>query len=201
MAAAIATGVPLADATPEGILASEKRGQMALVQSTDMPRVLRMRGSLPTFEQLGFTFGADIDQVFMAATLPPGWTRRPTEHDMHSEICDAQGRVRVSVFYKAAFYDRRADAHLVRRFTIGHERDETYRTTAFTVRDGGTVIHRIAMPPDTPAPGREHYDALNAVEDEAKAWLTSQYPNCLDPMAYWDDPAPQPAPDAGAPAP
>ena len=45
--------------------------------------------------------------------MPQGWTRRATDHDMHSEILDEAGKIRISVFYKAAFYDRRAHAELI----------------------------------------------------------------------------------------
>jgi hypothetical protein len=40
--------------------------------------------------------------------LPDGWQKRATDHDMWSELVDADGVVVASMFYKAAFYDRRA---------------------------------------------------------------------------------------------
>jgi hypothetical protein len=94
--------------TPGGIEAQEKAGQTALVQSSDMP--LDLSPNREAYEALGFTFGEKIDDLFQKATLPAGWTRKATSHDMHSEILDEQGRKRISIFYKAAFYDRRADA-------------------------------------------------------------------------------------------
>lgn len=108
---ALMTGVSVMDATPAGIQASEKRGQTALVNSTNMPA--KMRPSRQAFENAGFVFGEPVDDIFVSATLPAGWARKATEHDMHSEILDETGKVRVSVFYKAAFYDRRADATLL----------------------------------------------------------------------------------------
>lgn len=108
---ALATGVSVMDATPDGIVASEKRGQTALVNSTNMPS--EMYPSREAFEAVGFTFGEPIDELFLAATLPAGWTRAATNHDMHSDIRDEAGKVRVTIFYKAAFYDRRADATLL----------------------------------------------------------------------------------------
>lgn len=97
---------------PGGIEAQEKAGQSALVTSTDMP--LDLSPSREAFEALGFTFGEKIDDVFQRATLPTGWTRAATEHSMHSNILDETGKIRASVFYKAAFYDRRANAYIVR---------------------------------------------------------------------------------------
>lgn len=65
----------LVAATPGGIEASEKAGQQALVASTDMPKQL----DRAAFEKVGFTFGADVDELFIKATLPPGWKRGATD--------------------------------------------------------------------------------------------------------------------------
>lgn len=94
------------------IEAMEKAGQQQLVNSADLPT----RGSEdPNFLLLGFTFGEPYahDPLFRPATLPEGWRKAGTDHDMHSDILDTLGRRRVSVFYKAAFYDRRADMSLI----------------------------------------------------------------------------------------
>jgi hypothetical protein len=63
---------------------------------------------------LGFTFGDPDpdDPLFMPATLPGGWKRQATGHSMGSVIVDTLGRERVSIFYKAAFYDRSAHMSL-----------------------------------------------------------------------------------------
>lgn len=96
---------------PGGIERQEKAGQAALVASTEMP--LELSPDREAFEAVGFTFGEPIDSVFMKATLPAGWKRVPTDHSMYSDILDETGKRRVEVFYKAAFYDRRADARLL----------------------------------------------------------------------------------------
>lgn len=89
----------------------EKSGQQQLVNSALLPT----KGSDdPEFLRLGFTFGEPVadDPMFRPATLPAGWRKAGTDHDMHSDILDTLGRRRVGVFYKAAFYDRRADMRL-----------------------------------------------------------------------------------------
>jgi hypothetical protein len=60
---------------------------------------------------LGFTLGdlVEGDPLFRQAGLPEGWKRQGSDHAMHSDIVDTLGRKRVGIFYKAAFYDRRAD--------------------------------------------------------------------------------------------
>ncbi len=65
------------------------------------------RGTDAEFQALGFAFGdpAQGDPMFRAATLPPGWTKHASDHDMWSHIDDELGRERVRIFYKAAFMD------------------------------------------------------------------------------------------------
>lgn len=65
--------------------------------------------------ELGFVKGESVsgDDLFTHVTLPEGWSRAGTGHSMHTDILDERGVPRVGIFYKAAFYDRRADAHLI----------------------------------------------------------------------------------------
>lgn len=95
-------------ATPGGIEAQEAAGQAMLCASAQLPKELHgcTRESL---EALGFKFGNDVDELFVTCTLPPGWKKQATDHSMHSDLLDDQGRKRAGIFYKAAFYDRRAD--------------------------------------------------------------------------------------------
>lgn len=92
----------------------EAAGQRQLVASQQLPTKIQS-GMVADFEALGFTFGEPLkdDPMFRPATLPPGWTKRGTDHDMWSRIDDELGRERVSIFYKAAFYDRSAFMRLV----------------------------------------------------------------------------------------
>lgn len=93
--------------------AQEARGQRELVESTDLPT--DTGGTDEQFLALGFTFGkpARRDPLFRPATLPHGWRREASDHAMWSHVLDEKGRKRVGIFYKAAFYDRRADMHIV----------------------------------------------------------------------------------------
>ncbi len=97
-------------------------------------------------ERMGVVFGAPVegDDLFQHATLPEGWTLRPTDHSMHSNLCDAGGAKRANLFYKAAFYDRRADLYVVSRYKI----DTQYpcppigepRTATLTDAETGEVL-------------------------------------------------------------
>ncbi len=94
---------------PGSIEASEAEGQKQLNAGTI--------DSLPTeckddelLREWGLVLGDAFpdDPIFRAAQLPQGWTMKATDHDMWSKIFDDQGRERVAVFFKAAFYDRMA---------------------------------------------------------------------------------------------
>jgi hypothetical protein len=89
----------------------EAAGQSQFVHSDRMP----VDAPIDKLEALGFTFGDPdpADPLFRPATLPAGWSRQGSDHDMWSYIVDDKGRRRVSVFYKAAYYDRAAHASIV----------------------------------------------------------------------------------------
>jgi hypothetical protein len=62
----------------------------------------------------GIVIGEAQDDLFTAVTLPAGWRKVTTEHSMWTRLLDNDSRERARIFYKAAFYDRRADIHAVR---------------------------------------------------------------------------------------
>lgn len=102
----------------EAITTMEKQGQLQLVHSDRLPTHHAMfgeeSGDTP-YLALGFSFGDpdSDDPIFRPATLPEGWSRRPSDHSMWSYIVDQHGRDRVRIFYKAAFYDRSAQMSLI----------------------------------------------------------------------------------------
>lgn len=100
----------LVASTPGGIERQEAEGQKMLVESTLLPKDLFPDREV--WEQEGFVFGEDHDDLFVNVNLPVGWKKVATDHSMWSNIEDAEGLPRVAIFYKAAFYDRRANATL-----------------------------------------------------------------------------------------
>lgn len=115
--ARLGADVLLADAlvlgSSEAIEMSERTGQAELLASETLPTDTHDKDE--QYEALGFTFGepVDGDPMFRAATLPAGWARKGSGHAMWSYIYDAEGFQRVSIFYKAAFYDRSAHMGIV----------------------------------------------------------------------------------------
>lgn len=96
-------------ATPGGIEAQELAGQQALCASSQLP-INMIRCTRQEFESLGFVFldPPSDDQLFIRVHMPKGWELRPTDRAMWSDLVDESGKPRFLVFYKAAFYDRRA---------------------------------------------------------------------------------------------
>jgi hypothetical protein len=94
------------------IVRQERDGQQQLVHSDRLPAKM---GDQSAYEALGFTFGPvdESDPLFRPATIPDGWEKRATDHSMGSVIVDPLGRERITIFYKAAFYDRSAHMTLI----------------------------------------------------------------------------------------
>lgn len=96
--------------SPGLIEAMEARGQREVVASTRLP----IEGSDdPALLALGFTFGASDGDLFREAVLPAGWRKVGGDHAMWSYVEDGRGIRRVSVFYKAAWYDRSANMNVL----------------------------------------------------------------------------------------
>jgi hypothetical protein len=110
-AALLAEGI--VTGSPSGLIERRERdGQRRIVNSDRLPTDC---GDRPPWLALGFTFGDPdpADPLFMPATLPPGWQRQATGDSMGSVIVDTLGRKRVRIFYKGAFYDRKAHMNLI----------------------------------------------------------------------------------------
>jgi hypothetical protein len=91
-------------ATPGGIEAQEAQGQREFVANETLP----IDCPKAELEALGFVFGAPVDDLFVSVQFPTGWEKIATDHSMWSDLVDEAGVTRGSIFYKAAFYDRRA---------------------------------------------------------------------------------------------
>lgn len=142
-------GALCGQSTNQLIGTQEKRGQEQLVNSDRLPT--EIRGDRAAFEDLGFVLGLPdpADPLFAPAALPDGWAREASDHDMWSYIVDQLGRRRVAIFYKAAFYDRHADMHLVtlHEYLRGHVHegrplitDNTWATSQALAVEARTAI-------------------------------------------------------------
>lgn len=99
----------IGDDTTRYITSMESAGQSQLVNSTSLPTEI-LHCTEADVLALGITLGPvdPNDKLFLEATLPEGWTKKASDHAMWSKVVDEHGRPRLSIFYKAAYYDRSA---------------------------------------------------------------------------------------------
>ena len=165
--------------------AMEAQGQDEFVQSDVMPARCQNFSFLgdidhalqrdQLLERLGFTVSAAVagDPLFIFASLPPGWSKRRNEnHSMWSYIVDQHGRERLSCFYKAAHYDRKA------HFSVeGWLRVDAYygpQIDQVAVLGGGQVLRQFGSSSNSEA------------QSDARTWAQVTFPDHEDPLAYWD---------------
>ena len=179
----------------QAIVNQEKRGQEDVKLNDILPKQ-GTGGEHPRLEKLGFRFGESVDELFIEASLPEGWTKVPTDHPLHTHVNDDQGRKRAHIVYKAAFYDRHASFNLVGRFTynvqpVGGYTDETraqdYRTQSreAVVTDNGQVIW--TSEPLAATEQRPSYDLNSILGLAAQEWLVDNRPDWKDVTAYWEE--------------
>ena len=174
-----------------GIEAQEKRGQESFCASEDLP-VKRSnfykkepdKELIEQLEKMGIKCGDpyEDDPIFMPVQLPDGWKKRGTGHDMHSDVIDDKGRVRIGVFYKAAFYDRRASCSIRARFTIDYTCEKDI--IGAKVLDCEKVVFETEKEPQG---ARQFHVVVDKHTDACKAWLVTNYPDYEDPTKYWDE--------------
>jgi hypothetical protein len=166
--------------TPGGIEQQEAQGQRELVESSIIPKNIR-GATREDLTALGFNFGADADDLFVTCELPVGWTKRATDHSMHSDLLDEQGRQRAGIFYNAAFYDRCAYMSMNRRYGVSTYNDgSSDQMRRVDITDGGTRIFK-----EFGEAKADDYAGRDALEEAATAALTEQFPEWRNPLAYW----------------
>lgn len=155
---------------------SEAQGQQDMVASEDLPADMSPSREEIT-EHTGIQFHEDLNELFVRVTLPEGWKKEATDHSMHSKLMDEQGRERAGIFYKAAFYDRRANVFFNRRYSAHGHYNDAGEVTKVLVLDGEKVIKE--LPTD---PSLKNYEQ----GDVGNRWLDENYPDWKDVWAYWD---------------
>lgn len=111
------TATKLMIAATGGVIEQEKRGQAELVASKQLPIDGLLGEDRPRWEALGVKIlddGKSDDPLFCRVELPTGWRKIATSHNLWTDLVDETGKVRASICYKAAFYDRYARVQLKR---------------------------------------------------------------------------------------
>jgi hypothetical protein len=170
--------------TPGAIEHQEAQGQHNFVGSDTLPTEMYANARV-VLEAAGVKFGESVegDPLFCYAQLPPGWSKKGTDHSMHSLLLDEKGRKRASIFYKAASYDRKASLSVCLRYSVNfdYNRQEKDGVAISHVMDCETIIHSTI--PESTA-GKKSWEVTNQL---AAQWLTEHFPNWKDAGAYWSD--------------
>jgi len=180
---------------PRFIENMEAAGQRELVKATD---TLPSEGSEdPAWAAAGLVFGEKLagDPVFRKVTLPMGWKKVATDHDMWSHLLDEKGTVRGKIFYKAAFYDRSAKLYSQSRFFVETEFDGDYPAPCrYVIRDARqkepiftTEWAPEPEPEADPEVKRVGYAKRDALRKEAEAKLLKDRPDHRNAAAYWNE--------------
>jgi len=178
-------------ATPGGIEAQEAQGQKDLIESDMLPK----KCPREKLERLGFEFGEDIDDLFVSCKFPKGWKKVATDHSMGSNLVDNKDRVRGMIFYKAAFYDKKADMRLTRRFRFTFEPEDAFKSdinyqertklSRFArVYDEDKIVFE--SEPYAHESLKNDWDLQKEAQQLANNWLQEHYPEWEDVLAYWD---------------
>lgn len=117
-------GIIVGHSAPGVIEAMEAAGQRQLVEAECLPTEMSGCNEAQLIED-GFELGPvfEDDRLFRRARTPKGWVvKAAPDHDMWSYIYDETGKERYSIFYKAAYYDRRATLHKTQETSEGDGR-------------------------------------------------------------------------------
>lgn len=172
------------------IEASEARGQEELVRSEVLPSRMSF-ADRKALVASGVVFGdqVDGDLLFIHVTLPPGWEKRGTSHAMWSDLIDEKGRKRAAIFYKAAFYDRKAELRALCRHRIesvwpeaGSDLEKAFARRFHVMVDDQVLFDTGWHTP----PADRNWETPG--HDAATAWLNEHRPGWQDPARYWDEP-------------
>ena len=99
---------------PRAIELQEEKGRDELLNSEELPRKMFTCSAgyidaKKKYEKIGIKVKPKTnDELFYKVILPKGWKIIATDHHMWSELRDENYKKIAIIFYKAAFYDRRA---------------------------------------------------------------------------------------------
>lgn len=176
---------------PGAIEAQEAQGQKEFVESLQLPKKTNYPHGLNTTEQY-HKMGIKVlvptkkDDMFLGVQLPTGWKKQSTDHSMWNNLVDDKGRIRASIFYKAAFYDRETFINFNHRYISTSEYVESaklpegrFTPKFYCVKD--TTTNEILFQTEI----THEYDNKD-FQDQCKDFLERNYPNYKDINAYWE---------------
>lgn len=175
--------------TGQAIENQERNGQADAINSSKLP-IDGTLDKLATWESLGFVFqDKDEDELFVNVIMPTGWhfIKHPEADSRHSLLLDEQGRRRAGMFYKAAFYDTKANIYLTRRFSVDGYASTKPNTVLVNVLDNAVTPPKVIMQSEeveVPA-DKQNFEVRMPMMQAMREQLSKQYPDWDNPKAYW----------------
>jgi hypothetical protein len=147
-------------------------------------------------ERMGILFGKNVDDLFVAVTLPAGWGKALEEPPRAAFLqgcflVDEKARRRAELTYEnSSRAGRRASMRLLTRYAVDYVYfdDRGSRVAKFTsnrhslaVLDAETIVHSTPIRPLKEQTRLGYKDA-----EKLHAWIAERFPRWQDPTAYWD---------------
>lgn len=133
------------------------------------------------------------DPLFFDVTLPAGWCKKSTDHYLYTDLFDAKGLRRASIFYKGAAWDRDAFITPLHRFGSGYHCDDwelpfDEQICHPQIKDSnGTIFWRGELIKEIPREEMPHKTSSTDVcRKIAHDVLAAAYPLYAKLDAYWD---------------
>lgn len=186
--------------------AQESAGQkqVAKAAGTRLPAEGTVNGRYegnPLFDwgSIGVKIGEPIknDEIWIEAELPEGWSVKPTDHSMWSDLVDDKGRKRAQIFYKAAFYDRSCSITATRRYStkdiaVSDSKEGRFDGPHYcAILDCDEEIHRIGPFSAGQKPDPGDYDTVwrsyDLARAEGKKYLDEHHPGWDNAANCWED--------------
>lgn len=103
---------------PEEIEAQELRGQQQLCSSSQLPKEIEVSrvekvDAVKEYAKRGIKVRECEDPLFYNVELPAGWRILAMGHVNGADLVNVKGKIIARIFYKAAFYDRRAHIYFM----------------------------------------------------------------------------------------
>ncbi len=129
-------------------------------------------------EKAGVVFGKKVDKLFVEATLPDGWSVKPTKHHLYSDLVDNKGRKRAGIMIHVL--DNDAWMSPTKRFNPSYIKDDwSDRSSPYipVIEDSNSnVLWR-----GTANTG------MDAARDISRTKLSEIAPNWRNLQAYWGE--------------
>lgn len=163
------------------ILDQEKLGMDQFVKNNMLP----IECPRENLEKLGFEFLKPVDDIFIDCTFPKGWGKlRLEDNDMWCELRDEKLRTRGKIFFKTSLHDRNSHMNLERKISIDWEYIDNDRCRAFVKNEYS--YNKLFTTKIIDRKDEDYSSQRWHLEELCSEFMAENFPDNLDPMAYWE---------------